>query len=462
MRTFKFADDKSYKFWNIELQGTSFTVIYGRIGTKGQTQTKDFDTPAKAQKAYDKLIAEKLGKGYAETTAKAAAPASTENVLEKALIADPDDLAAHSAYADWLSQQGDPRGEFIQVQLMLEDPSRAEKERKELQQREKDLLKRHRREWLGSLAQPLLDQEEWGKCDFQFARGWLDTLQIPNLSVARARALVNAPEVRLLRRLHIEQETYEDEGEYEPGPDIPAGSDSPGMDVLGAAENLGNLRVFHLGEAMEGDYSNCHTSGETAAGLVAKMPRLEELYLLAHRVDMDKLFALKNLKNLRILQVYHCYRYPLEVLARNAAFANLTHLLFFPHAMEYDDEDEGAYINLAGVRALLRSKHLNKITHLQLRLSDLGDEGCRDIVDCGILGRLKVLDLMHGRITDDGAYALAAAPELKNLDLLEISYNRLTSAGIKALRGTGVKVQAKDQYGADADDMEYLGQGDIE
>jgi predicted DNA-binding WGR domain protein len=42
MRRFKFRDDKSAKFWSIDLQGKSFTVRFGKIGTAGQTQTKDF------------------------------------------------------------------------------------------------------------------------------------------------------------------------------------------------------------------------------------------------------------------------------------------------------------------------------------------------------------------------------------------------------------------------------------
>ena len=71
MRTFQFSDAKSHKFWNIEVTDTSFTVTYGKIGTAGQTTTKSFATPEKAQAEADKLVKEKLGKGYTETTPKA-------------------------------------------------------------------------------------------------------------------------------------------------------------------------------------------------------------------------------------------------------------------------------------------------------------------------------------------------------------------------------------------------------
>ncbi len=35
MRTFEYRDDKSAKFWNIEVHGAAFTVTFGRIGTAG-------------------------------------------------------------------------------------------------------------------------------------------------------------------------------------------------------------------------------------------------------------------------------------------------------------------------------------------------------------------------------------------------------------------------------------------
>ncbi|EMO65006.1 WGR domain protein [Leptospira borgpetersenii serovar Pomona str. 200901868] len=61
-----YKDDKSDKFWNIEVSGTSFTVTYGKTGTAGQTSVKDFDTEEKCLKEVQKLLSEKLKKGYME------------------------------------------------------------------------------------------------------------------------------------------------------------------------------------------------------------------------------------------------------------------------------------------------------------------------------------------------------------------------------------------------------------
>ena len=65
-RRFEFADGKSNKFWEISIQGTEVSVVYGRIGTAGQTNDKNFATAADAATHAEKLIGEKTAKGYAE------------------------------------------------------------------------------------------------------------------------------------------------------------------------------------------------------------------------------------------------------------------------------------------------------------------------------------------------------------------------------------------------------------
>ncbi|MGB8699187.1 MAG: WGR domain-containing protein, partial [Thermosynechococcaceae cyanobacterium] len=69
-RSLQYTDAKSAKFWTITLEGVSHTVQYGRVGTAGQVQTKDFGSEAEAQKAFQKLLQEKLKKGYVEISAE--------------------------------------------------------------------------------------------------------------------------------------------------------------------------------------------------------------------------------------------------------------------------------------------------------------------------------------------------------------------------------------------------------
>jgi uncharacterized protein (TIGR02996 family) len=441
MRTFEFRDGKSNKFWNIDLKGNAFTVTFGRIGSAGKTQTKTFRDAANAQKEHYKLVKEKLGKGYVETTpAQTASP--LRDALEAALVANPDDLPSHMAYADYLNEQGDPRGEFIQIQLALEDKKKAPAQRKQLQEREEELLKAHGRDWLGELASNFLDapERQWGrKMEFRFARGWIDRLQIANLSAPLAEAFCHTPMLRLLRELLVQERGWDD----------------PGLEQLAAAPYFGNVRLFQLGPE-----DNCHTDGEQAVEFVEQMPRIQELRLYAHRVDLRQLLALP-LPHLRVLDVRHQHEYPLEVLAANPTLGKLTHLTLWPHALRPDDD--GSYIPAQAVRDLVHSPHLTSLTHLHIYLSDLGDEGCMEIVRSGILKRLKVLDLWSGRITDAGAGTLAACPDLSNLERLRISENQLTQAGIAALAATGIQVEADHQYRPqDVDESSHLWQGDEE
>ncbi|MBC8155162.1 MAG: WGR domain-containing protein, partial [Bacteroidetes bacterium] len=67
MRYFTFTTDTSNKFWQIDTDGVAFTVTYGKVGTRGQSQTKTFDTPERCRQEADKLIREKTGKGYVES-----------------------------------------------------------------------------------------------------------------------------------------------------------------------------------------------------------------------------------------------------------------------------------------------------------------------------------------------------------------------------------------------------------
>lgn len=86
-RRFELVDGSSSKFWEIALEGTGVTTRYGKIGTAGQSTTKDEGSPEKAQKLYEKLVKEKTGKGYVERGAGAAAavPAAKKTYRDRFL-----------------------------------------------------------------------------------------------------------------------------------------------------------------------------------------------------------------------------------------------------------------------------------------------------------------------------------------------------------------------------------------
>jgi predicted DNA-binding WGR domain protein len=84
MRRFEFVEGTSSKFWIPELQGSTFIVTYGRIGTAGQRKEKSFPDEASAQREYDKKVAEKQREGYREVAEGGeAAPAPVAARKEK-------------------------------------------------------------------------------------------------------------------------------------------------------------------------------------------------------------------------------------------------------------------------------------------------------------------------------------------------------------------------------------------
>lgn len=354
--------------------------------------------------------------------------------LESALRDNPDDLAAHMAYGDLLAEQGDPRGEFIQTQIALEDPTRPAEQRKELERREKELLARHREEWLGPIH-VLLDRtgyrsgggEPFGlrtlyydSCRYRFSRGWLESLDLDWINTGVLDALRQCPTVGL--------------------------------------PFLGTLRKLRVGSGG----GSCHITGTGIAPAIAKMSRLEELYLYAHRVEVNEVFALP-MPNLRSLAAYHLHEYPLEVLGDNPTLGNLITLDCWPHALEPDDTR--AYITAESFGRMVRSPHLRSLTHLHLYLTDIGDEGVRALVESGMLRQLQTLDLWSGCITDVGARALAASPHIKGLKKLRLSQNFLTDEGIAVLRATGVNLEAESMFDPDMiddEEREYLFEGDCE
>ena len=62
----EFCDEKSNKFWEISLEGSGFIVRFGKIGTAGQIQQKNFENEQKAQKEAEKLVAKKRKDGYVD------------------------------------------------------------------------------------------------------------------------------------------------------------------------------------------------------------------------------------------------------------------------------------------------------------------------------------------------------------------------------------------------------------
>lgn len=70
----EFTNEKSSKFWEVTQSEASIQIRYGKIGSKGRSQTKAFESEEAAQNEAKKLIGQKTKKGYAEVSAAADEP----------------------------------------------------------------------------------------------------------------------------------------------------------------------------------------------------------------------------------------------------------------------------------------------------------------------------------------------------------------------------------------------------
>ena len=145
---------------------------------------------------------------------------SSANLLG-AVLADPDDDAARSVYADRLLERGDARGELITVQLALARAAPRSKQHAQLTRTSEALLAAHRAKWSREVAQLTTKQF--------YRRGFIEQVEMRAGVFASdgARLLALAPIVALRLR----------------------GLDRGGLTKLAAAPALAKIRELDLVEA---------------------------------------------------------------------------------------------------------------------------------------------------------------------------------------------------------------------
>lgn len=114
-----------------------------------------------------------------------------EDHFLQAILENPDDDTLRLIFADWLTESGDPRGEFIQIQIALARDTPRE-DRPTLHRREKELLEQYGSPWLGPWQNILA---EW-----HYRRGFVETasMLVPRF-VEQAKRLFSQMPIRGLR-----------------------------------------------------------------------------------------------------------------------------------------------------------------------------------------------------------------------------------------------------------------------
>jgi uncharacterized protein (TIGR02996 family) len=359
--------------------------------------------------------------------------------IEAMLAEQPDDAATQAAYADFLVDEGDPRGEYIQLQMAQTDLHRPVHLRRQLELRINQLYQQHERAWLGGLAPFLLDPtgrrtdpraEPQG--EFSWHCGWIDQLTIPWLSLRFAEAVAVAPELRLLRELNIHHTRFAERQN-------PQAREEDRLAALLRAEYLGNLRCLRLGNF---ESWGCSAGAAGLENLLARLPRLEELAVAADGLAVPAVFGLP-LPNLTRLRLDFLSSVPLEILAANPSLTRLHTLSLDLRANERAAED-GMPLP-TGVRDFAHSPNLRGVRHLRLRVPNFGDEGVARLIATGWLTRLDSLDLRGATLGDESAHLLAIVPATTRLQRLDVGQNFLTAEGIAALEALDLPVLLTDQ-----------------
>ncbi|MFJ8853899.1 DUF4132 domain-containing protein [Streptomyces sp. NPDC102437] len=88
MRRWEYVEGTASKFWETEAEGAVVTVRYGRCGSEGRTQTKEYASAESAAAQVVKTIAEKERKGYREVEVSASAPAAPAAAASADVVTD--------------------------------------------------------------------------------------------------------------------------------------------------------------------------------------------------------------------------------------------------------------------------------------------------------------------------------------------------------------------------------------
>lgn len=328
----------------------------------------------------------------------------TENeAFIQAIVASPDDDHRRLIYADWLDERGDPRGEFIRVQFAREELPADSRDHVELLVREKLLLAKHEKDWLGPLQMP---GAEW-----QFRRGFVEggTVLLDDF-LKDGETLIRGAPLRYLR--FITSTSSRD-----PFREV----DLKRLELLARSPLLTRLSGIEL--------SNLGLEDPGLEVLVQspQVQGLKELDLESNRITSTGIRSLTNSPHLQQLQKLTLSFNPigdlgLQLLAGSPHLPALEHLALAHCQIRAD-----------GLQTLATSPLIGRLVSLDLDDNGIGNTGARALARSARLARLTSLSLRNSHLNDIGVESLVASPALRRLESLDLKGNHVSDRGAAAL-----------------------------
>lgn len=363
--------------------------------------------------------------------------------LVKAIKRNRDDHSARLVYADYLSEQGDPRGELISIQCRLEEAAKTGcKPDAKLVRMQNIILRDLAASWEGpwKLKQGVLSLQqevdswygdtETMKCTLRrgFITGveshqnifksqidWLvDNAPLLNsLAIKKLRKTLPVKElVSLISRLPALRSYTMGFWEDEQIAAINSVARHPCFDGLQHLSLQGPFRV---------DDVTAHT---TPLGKSEGLRSLETLDLYDWRMQADALKELQDAKfrpHSLLLNRNEIGPEGAQILATDPTWENLKTLALYRNGIEPK-----------GVAAIATSNNFLGLESLDLRSNRIGEAGAHALGDAKSLGNLKHLVLVGNTLTP-GAIAGLCGPGLKSLQDLNLQNTRLTDKAINAM-----------------------------
>jgi uncharacterized protein (TIGR02996 family) len=309
---------------------------------------------------------------------------SLDDAFLEAIVAEPDDDTPRLVYADWLEDHGQgARAEFIRIQIELSRLTQHEPRRQELVAREQALLVEHGEEWEGPLPRIAT---EW-----TFERGFLAGVKMPAKGFSQLPAVLTwSPTVR---HLHLAG---------------PFKNVKPSMRTIASSPYLARLTSLVISD---GYYGIGGPAVVTLAGS-EHVGGLTSLSLHNNAMGDAALVAIAGSPHLSRLTTLSlsCYGF-----------------------------NESDYIRAEGVRALVSSRSLARMTTLRLVRCGLTDEACEVLTESSWPEGLRTLDLrnndlspmikqrLRARFGERVSFSLAASCLLRMVCLHSLPVNKSTT-----------------------------------
>lgn len=402
----------------------------------------------------------------------------TETECFAAVLAAPDDDAPRLVFADLLTGQGDPRGEFIALQCRLA-ATPDDEQRRQLRIAENKLLAAHEARWSADFF-AVAKSTPFRKVKVVFHRGFLEEATLPIDALDDLEPLFQA--APLLRRLRFDSPGFT--GQTHAPPTLSGRLTSPRLRTVKSLD----LRLPAGGDAVARELSQCpHLTGLHTLHLEATSWPIPDFPTPvfsgppeSHRLGVGGAVMLASspyLKGLRDVKLASnalggagvkalldggWALESLDVSGNQLDDTALTAIATAPHLSKLRRLCVGGgQYSARGLTALATSKTLTSLSSLDLNASQLTPKLLEQFLGALKLSTLTELTLIATGLGDAGALVLAKSPTSRQFTSLELGENKVTQTGVFALADspnlTGLKrLQLNDAWLGKKAVVEYL------